>query len=108
MIKGFTKAQLIQLRAIMIEFYIAFNLSKSSDSSKEPEAQRFFDINVNNETERFNLNDVNYFDSFYKNKSIDIVSIIEHINKNIFFYNIHVFVNRVKNVAYVKNNVILR
>ena len=92
----------------MIEFHVVFNLSKSFDSLKEPEIQRSFNVNINNETERFNLNDVNYFDSFYKNKSIDIVFIIEYIDKNIFFRDIHVFVDRVKNTARVKNNVILR
>ena len=92
---------------MMTEFHVVFDSSRSSDSSEKPETQKPFDINVNNETNRFNSNNVNYFDSFYKNKSIDIVFIIEHINKDIFFYDIYVFINRVKNVARVKNDAIL-
>ena len=107
MIKNFTKAQLIQLRAMMIEFHVALNSSKSFDPSKKPGAQKSFDINVNNETKRFNSNNINYFDSFYKSKSIDIVFIIKHIDKSIFFRDIHVFINRIKNVTRAKNDVIL-
>ena len=107
MIKDFTKTQLIQLRIMITEFHAVFDLSRLFDSLKEPEAQRSFNINVNNEIKRFNLDDVNYFDSFYKSKSVDTIFIIEHINKNIFFRDIHVFVNRVKNVIRVKNDVIL-
>ena len=92
---------------MMIEFHVVFDLLKLFDSSEELGAQEPFNINVNNEIKRFNLDDVNYFDSFYKNKSVDIVFIIKHIDKSIFFYNIYVFVNRVKNVARIKNNVIL-
>ena len=107
MIEDFTKAQLIQLRAIITEFHIVFDLSKLFDSLEKLEAQRSFNVNINDKIDRFNLDDVGYFDSFYKSKSVDIVFIIEHINKSIFFYNIYVFVNRVKDVARVKNDVIL-
>ena len=91
----------------MIEFYVVFDLSRLFDSSKEFEAQKSFDANVNDEINRFNLNNVNYFDPFYKSKSIDIVFIIEHIDK-FFFYNIYMFIDRVKDVTRVKNNIILR
>ena len=108
MIKGFTKAQLVQLRAMIIEFHVVSDSSKLFDSPEKPGAQRPSDVNVNNEIERFNLDNVNYFDSFYESKSVDIVFAIEHIGKSIFFRDIHVFIDRVKNVARVKNDVILR
>ena len=108
MIEDFTKIQLIQLRIIMIEFHVVLNLSKSFDSSKEFETQKPSDVNVNGGIDRFNSNNVGYFDSFYVNKSVDIVFIIKHIDKNIFFRDIYVFVNRVKNVTRVKNIFILR
>ena len=108
MIKDFTEIQFIQLRAIMTEFHVVFDSSRSFDSLKKFEAQRSFDVNVNDEINRFNLNNVNYFDSFYESKSIDIVFIIEYIDKSIFFCDIHVFINRVKNVARIKSDIILR
>ena len=92
---------------MIIKFHVAFNSSKLFDSSKKLEVQKSFNVNVNDEINRFNLDNVDYFDSFYENKSIDIVFIIEYIDKNIFFYDIYVFVNRVKNVAYAKSDVIL-
>ena len=36
-----------------------------------------------------------------------MVFIIEHINKSIFFRDIHVFVNRIKNVICIKSDAIL-
>ena len=91
----------------MIKYHVVFNLSRLFDSLKEFEAQKSFNININNEIKRFNSNNINYFNSFYKSKSIDIVFIIEHIDKSIFFCDIYIFVNRVKNVARAKNNAIL-
>ena len=38
MIKGFTKIQLIQLRAMITKFHVVSDLSKSFNSSKKPEA----------------------------------------------------------------------
>ena len=59
-------------------------------------------------TKRFNPDDVDYFDSFYKSKFIDTVLAIEHIGKSTFFRDIHVFIDRVKNVARAKGDVLLR
>ena len=92
---------------MMIEFHVVFDLLRLFDSLKKLEVQESFNINVNNEIDRFNLNNVGYFDSFYESKSINIVFIIKHINKSIFFRDIYVFVNRVKDVTRVKNDVIL-
>ena len=65
------------------------------------------DIN-NNKCIKFILDNVNFFDSFYKNKIINIILIIRYFNKNIFFSNIYIFVNRIKNVTRIKNNILLR
>lgn len=81
--------------------------SDSFDSLKLSNEQRFFD-NINEKNEKFNSNNVNYFDSFYKSKSVDTVFAIEYINKNIFFRDIHVFIDRVKNVTKIKNDILLQ
>ena len=60
------------------------------------------------DTERFNPDDVDYFDSFYESKFIDTALAIEHIDKSTFFRDIYVFVDRVKNVARVKGDTLLR
>ena len=41
----------------------------------------------------FNLDNVNYFNLFYKDKLINIALIIKYINKSIFFYNIYIYIN---------------
>ena len=60
------------------------------------------------DTKRFNSDDVDYFDSFYESKFIDTALIIKHIDKSIFFRDIHIFVDRVKNVVRVKSDTLLR
>ena len=58
--------------------------------------------------DRFNLDDIDYFNLFYEGKLLDIVAIIEHINKSTFFRDIYIFLNRVKNIARAKDNELLR
>ena len=64
--------------------------------------------NESNDSEKLNLDNIDYFDLFYKNKSINIIFIIEYTKKSIFFRDIYVFFNRVKNIARVKSNILLR
>ena len=44
-----------------------------------------------------------FFDSFYDNKSSNIKIEIEYIEKKIYFRDIMIFINRIKNIAKVKN-----
>ena len=61
-----------------------------------------------NKIDRFNLNDINFFNLFYKSKFVNIFFIIKYISKNIFYRDIYIFINRVKNIIRVKNNILLR
>ena len=68
-----------------------------------------FAVNINNnEIAKFVFNDIDFFDLLYKNKTVDTVLTIKHFNKNIFFRSIYIFVNRVKDVIRIKNNILLR
>ena len=49
-----------------------------------------------------------FFDSFYNNKSSNIEVEIEHAEKKIYFRDITIFINRIKNIAKVKNIELLR
>ena len=51
---------------------------------------------------------MNYFDPFYKSKLVDNTFIIEYIDKSIFFRDIYIFVNRVKDIIRAKSNTLLR
>ena len=65
-------------------------------------------IIIDNKINRFNLNDINFFDLFYEGKLIDIAFIIKYIDKSTFFRDIYVFINRVKNVTHIKSDILLR
>ena len=56
---------------------------------------------------RFNLDDVGFFNSFYENNSINTILIIEYTKKSTFFRDIHIFIDRVKNVIRTKGNKLL-
>ena len=59
-------------------------------------------------TTRFNLDDVGFFDLFYDSKSVDTAPAIEHTGKSTFFRDIHVFIDRVKNIARAKGEELVR
>ena len=62
---------------------------------------------VNKSRSRFNLDDVKFFNLFYESKFIDITLVIKYTKKSTFFRNIYIFIDRVKNVAYIKGNKLL-
>ena len=62
----------------------------------------------NRSRSRFNLDDIKFFNSFYESKFIDIILVIKYTKKSIFFWNTYIFINRVKNIAYIKGNKLLR
>ena len=72
---------------MIAEIYIIFELSKFIKNLELLGKSRLITFIVinNNEANRFYINDVNFFDSFYDNKFVDIVFIIKHFNKNIHF-----------------------
>ena len=74
------------------------DLLKSLDNLESIES--FGSIAVNKSSnEYFNLDNINYFDLFYKSKFVDIIFIIKYIDKSTFFYNIYIFINKVKNTT---------
>ena len=81
----------------------SFESLEESISSKQSIIESYSIDRVN----RFNSNNINYFDLFYESKSINIISIIEYIRKSIFFRDIYIFLNRVKNIARVKSDILL-
>jgi hypothetical protein len=47
--------------------------------------------------------DIEFFDLMYDNKSTFTEEFIKHVEKNIYFRDVHLFLKRVKNVTRVKN-----
>ena len=77
--------------------------------SDELEALEILGKIINNSIiSRFLSSDIRFFDSFYNNKSSDIEVRIEYIEKKIYFKDITIFINKIKNIARIKNIKLLR
>ena len=57
---------------------------------------------------RWNAFELKFFDSLYDEKSAVTDNVIEHFDKNTYFRNIHIFIERIKNIAHIKNDTIVR
>ena len=89
---------------------ITQGLSKSLGSPGELKALEALEEEVTNDNviPRFLSSDIEFFDSFYDNKSSNIGVEIEYIEKKIYFKDITMFINRIKNIARVKGVELLR
>ena len=50
----------------------------------------------------WNPNEMGVFDPIYDNKSINIGSAIEHVGKNIYFRDVHFFIERIQKITLIK------
>ena len=64
--------------------------------------------NNRNDTLRFVVSDIGFFNLFYDSKLNDIVIDIKHVGKETYFRDILIFINCIKNVARVKGAELLR
>jgi hypothetical protein len=74
-----------------------------SDSSAADHSQIISRITSKSREERWITSNIEFFDLMYDNKSTFIENFIEHVEKSIYFRNVHLFLKRVKNVVRVKN-----
>ena len=78
-----------------------------SSEREEQESQEDSDIeDAEAETKRWNIADVEYFDS-YLNKSYDEDEIVT-VEKNIYYRNVMLFVKKIKDIAQIKDSTIVR
>lgn len=61
--------------------------------------------NVNN---RWNSSDLEYFDSMYDGKFVSIESALKHMSKNTYFRNVHLFLERAKEMMILKINELIQ
>ena len=64
------------------------------------------DIVTGGETSRWNSKEFEFFDSNYDNKLINIELTIEYINKETYFWNVYLFIKRVKDLIIIKDFII--
>ena len=57
---------------------------------------------------RWNAFELRFFDSLYDEKSAVIDNVIEHFDKDTYFRDIYIFIERIKNIAQIKDDTIVR
>ena len=82
---------------------------KSSDSSKSSNESELNGIKIDDSTPKWNLIELSFYDFNYDDKTFnnDGAS-MKHIEKNIYFRNVHLFVIRIKEIAMIKNNQLVK
>ena len=85
------------------------DLQRIQGSQDEQETQENSDINVVSDFEnRWHAGDVDFFDSYYEGKFFFSDSTLKYADKDIIFQNVHVFIDRAKNVTENKEWKIVR
>lgn len=71
-----------------------------------------FIVNDNNNNHdnynKWNSFKIDFFDFMYDNKPLITAEFIKYIEKNIYFRDVHLFINRIKNMIVCKNLELLR
>ena len=65
-------------------------------------------IGLRSDNLRFITANVDFFDLFYNDKLSDIVLDIKYTNKDIYFRDVTIFINRIKNITYIKDTKLTR
>jgi AraC-like DNA-binding protein len=58
--------------------------------------------------ERWNAVDLDFFDSAYEEKIIATAKSVQHVEKDTYFRDVHLFIDRIKNIVIVKDYDIVR
>ena len=69
------------------------SISKSPELSKSPRANKVSTTSINNSNSiRWNSGDLGFFNLIYNEKSTSTSAILEHVDKEIYFRDIYLFV----------------
>ena len=79
--------------------------SKSQEFVESSNSIESFD---NDDNIKWNAQKTNFFDSWYEEKNAIIDNSIEHSNKNTYFRNIHLYIERIKNMTILKDVDVIR
>ena len=62
----------------------------------------------NNDNTRWNAEELKFFDSMYDNKSINTEQVMKHVEKNTYFRDVHLFIDRAKNMTVIHDEQFVR
>ena len=57
---------------------------------------------------RWNAAEIEFVDSLYDEKSATIENAIEHLEKDIYFRDVHVFIEKIKNMTQIKDDILIK
>ena len=103
----FSQLQWIALQILMRNNVSDFFDSSDSSNSQSTSTSVVFDDNDNDDN-RWNVDEIEFFDFMYDGKSAVTDNFIEHVDKNIYFRNVNDFIDRVKNMIDVKEADMIR
>jgi len=109
MTASFNNAQMTTLQAIMQEIFQVNNHNMKRDNNEENSDDNDENSNTTNDEsdfnsqwkKRWNSSDVEFFDFNYEDSFK--LELVIHINKKTIFQNVHLFNERVKNIAVIKD-----
>ena len=101
-INNFNDIDFIEQQWTVLQNFIN-DLKNNSQEPQNKRNKRKKSESSENESERWNLDEINFFDSMYDGKFVIIENFIEHIGKNIYFRDVYLFIERIKNMTVIKN-----
>ena len=102
----FNQQQWTALQSLMrtFEFFESFDFQ---EFQKAKSFQNTSVVDSDNDN-RWNVDEVDFFDFMYDDKSAAIDELIEHIDKNMYFRNVIYFIDRIKDMTEVKKVEVIR
>ena len=97
-----TMLKSMQIMQIALQATIATINIRESRRSEETTS------NSSNDNTKWNAEKLRFFDSMYDNKSISIDQVMKHAEKNIYFRDVYLFLNRVKNMTLIHEDQFVR
>ena len=87
--------------------FILSELSESVESAESFESFELFGPSENSDAEndttasRWNVSEIEFFDLNYDDKFFSTESVIEHFDKNIYYRDVHVFIERIRQMTII-------
>ncbi len=95
MTQKFNETQRRELMTMMLKFWAQRSITSASQQTQSQ--------TIKLRSNRWVTADLRFFDSTYDEKILTTIESMQHAKKNIFFKNIHLFIDRVKNFAMIKD-----
>ena len=113
MAEEFTEAQRAELRAELRAMFAELRIASGGPPEGPPGGNELAFGSENNENNpasrfRWNSDNLGFFDSFYDSKSVSIEVAIKHAEKEIYFRDIHLFVDRAEEFCVIKGVALIR